>query len=159
MLQVRQGQLKGFCISDGVFRPLGVLNDKHTYRSRGWSHRGFFHGRLRAMRFPQHVCRGRLKEKYPPVDRCCTEGLLIRHQRNPVSAHRPRKLYIKGKVSLAALTSSLVAISHAPWCSVISGAYNSTLLDEDAPNAPFHAIAPLSSQACQLHKILVPIWS
>ena len=54
------------------------------------------------------------------------------------------------------LTTSFVAVRHAPWRAIVSCADNSLLLDDYATNSPLHAITPQCGEICELHEVLVP---
>ena len=57
------------------------------------------------------------------------------------------------------LTSASVTVGDVSGSTVVTGADDSVVLDEDATDSSFHAIAPLRSQRCQLHEVLIPAWA
>ena len=102
--------------------------------------------RLREGRFLRHADRGRWPDRLRPWQLCYIVGL-----GNLIS--------IMGRTNLTLLTSSLIAIRHAPWCAIVSSAYDPLLPHNHTADAPLHAIASVSGQVRQLHKVLIPAWS
>lgn len=57
------------------------------------------------------------------------------------------------------LTSTSVAVGDVSRSSIVASTDDSVVPDKDAADSAFHAVAPLRSQGCQLHKILIPAWA
>lgn len=57
---------------------------------------------------------------------------------------------------LVLLTTTFIAVGHAPWRTIVPRADNSLLLDDNAPNPPLHTIASQSCKVRELHEVLIP---
>lgn len=55
-------------------------------------------------------------------------------------------------------TSTFVAIFNMSRGSIVSSTYDTVVPDQDTANPSFHTIAPLRSEGCQLHEVLIPAW-
>lgn len=57
---------------------------------------------------------------------------------------------------VAARTPPFVAVGHAAWRAVVACADHALLPDDDAADAPLHAVAAVGGEVGELHEVLVP---
>ena len=87
---------------------------------------------LRVAHFPRRVGRGRWLDQRRLLQHCCSVGLDML-----ISTKR------EGNKS-STLTSTFIAIRHAPRCTIVPSAYDSLLPHNHTAHAPLHAVASVS---------------
>ena len=114
------------------------------YCSRGWHFRQFDRDQLRVRRFLLRGGRGRSQDQLLPGKHYYSGdlGILLATQG------------LRAKILI--LTSALVTISHPSRSTIVASTDNPLLADYDTTHTPLHAIASMSCQICQPHKVLIP---
>jgi len=103
-----------------------------------------------ATHFLPHGYKDRSKGQRLPLYHNCISDLTNCKSKIASSSISGKKVRIR--------TSTFIAILQMPRGPIIPRTDDATFSNKDASHSPLHAIAPLCSKRCKLHKILVPIW-